>query len=90
MATPTRPRGDGAWQKLMQPAKLNARKRAECVLREAKCVAKSIGIRTALERAVASEIERMRALHESEESIRAFEAATEVHIALCGSDAGED
>ena len=43
----------------------------------------------ALEHAVAVEIDRMHALHESEEAIRAFRAATEVHIALCGPDASE-
>lgn len=77
------------WQKLIQPAKLNARKRADCVLREARCAAKPGGVRTALEHAVAVEIDRMRALHESEEAIRAFRAATEVHIALCDPDASE-
>lgn len=89
MVTQTRTRTDATWQKLMQPAKLNARKRADCVLREARCAAKPGAIRTALEQAVAIEIDRMRALHESEESVRAFRAATEVHIALCGPDAGE-
>lgn len=84
MATQIRTRTDRNLQKLLQPAKLNARKRADCVLREARCGARPGAIRTALEQAVAIEIERMRALHESEESVRAFKAATEVHIALCG------
>jgi len=81
--------GHPNWQKLLQPAKLNARKRADCVVREARCAAGPGGVRTALEHAVAVEIDRMRALHESEEAIRAFRAATEVHIALCGPDASE-
>jgi len=89
MATQIRAPTDRTWQKLLQPAKLNARKRADCVLREARCAAKPGAIRTALEQAVAIEIDRMRALHESEESVRAFKAATEVHIALCGPDAGK-
>lgn len=77
------------WQKLLQPIKLNARKRADCVLREARCVAKPGSVRVALEQAVAVEIERMRALHESEEAVRAFQAATELHIALCDEATGD-
>ncbi len=83
MTTQIGKRGQRTWQKLMQPLKLNARKRADCVLREARCAAKPGAVRTALELAVAVEIERMRALHESEEAVRAFQAATEIHIALC-------
>jgi hypothetical protein len=83
-----RTRTERTWQKLMQPAKLNARKRADCVLREARCAAKPGAIRAALDQAVAIEIDRMRALHESEDAVRAFQAATEVHIALCGPDTG--
>ena len=89
MAMQIRKPAHNNWQKLIQPAKLNARKRADCVLREARCAAKSGAVRTALEHAVAVEIDRMHALHESEEAIRAFRAATEVHIALCGPDASE-
>ena len=83
-----RKRTHGTWQKL-QPVKLNARKRAECVLREARCAARSRGVRSTLEQAVAAEIERMRALHESEEEIRTFLSATEVHIALCTPESTE-
>lgn len=86
MVTPTRTPTNKAWQKLMQPVKLNARKRADCVFREARCAAKPGAIRATLEQAVAVEIDRMRALHEPEEAVRAFQAATEVHIALCGPD----
>jgi len=85
MATQTRKRNHGTWQNLL-PIKLNARKRADCVLREARCSAKSGVVHATLEQAVAAEIERMRALQASEEAIRAFQAATEIHIALCGSD----
>ena len=76
MVMQTRKRSHGTWQKLLQPIKLNARKRADCVLREARCAAGPGAVRTALEQAVAVEIERMRALHESEEAVRAFQAAT--------------
>ena len=89
MATQTRKRNHRTWQKLLQPIKLNARKRADCVLREARCAAKPGAVRAALEQAVAVEIERMRALHESEETIGAFRAATEVHIALCEREPSE-
>jgi hypothetical protein len=83
MATPTRKRDHMTWENLLQPIKLNPRKRADCVLREARCAASPGAVRVTLEQAVAVEIERMRALHESEEAIRAFQAATAVHIALC-------
>ena len=89
MATPTRKRNHRTWQKLLQPIKLNPRKRADCVLREARCAARPGAVRAALEQAVAIEIERMRALHENEETIRAFRAATELHIALCDPDGGD-
>jgi hypothetical protein len=88
MATQIRT-GHRTWQKLLQPVKLNARKRADCVLREARCAAKPGSVRVTLEQAVAVEIERMRALHESDEAVRAFEAATELHIALCDEATGE-
>jgi hypothetical protein len=87
MATQTRKRNHRKWQELLQPIKLNARKRADCVLREARCAATSGGIRAALEQAVAFEIERMRALNESEDAVSAFRAATELHIALCDQEA---
>lgn len=89
MATHVAKQRHSSWQNLMQPVKLNARKRADCVLREARCGAETAGLRSALERAVAVEIDRMRALNESEEVIRAFQAATEVHIALCGPEGSE-
>jgi hypothetical protein len=89
MSIPPRKRSNRVWQKLMQPTKLNARKRADCVVREARCAARPGAVRSALEQAVAIEIDRMRALHESEEAVRAFQAATEVHIALCGPDSTE-
>lgn len=73
----------------MQTVKLNPRKRADCVVREARCAAKPGAIRATLQQAVMIEIERMRALHESEDAVRAFQAATEVHIALCSPDAPE-
>ncbi|MGH8713156.1 MAG: hypothetical protein ACREYB_04015 [Casimicrobiaceae bacterium] len=76
-------------QKRMQLLKLNPRKRAECVLREARCAANPGAVRLALQQAVAAEIDRMRALQESEEAVRAFQAATEIHIALCSPDAAE-
>ncbi len=88
MAKQTRKRNHGTWQNLL-PIKLNAQKRADCVLRETRCAAKSSAVRTTLEQAVAAEIQRMRALQESEEAVRAFQAATEIHIALCGSEAIE-
>jgi hypothetical protein len=89
MATQTRKRNRRTWQKLLQPIKLNARKRADCVLREARCTAPPGAVRATLEQAVAVEIERMHAMNEGEEAIRAFRAATEVHIALCDRETCE-
>ena len=89
MVTQARKRNHRTWQKLLRPIKLNPRKRADCVLREARCAAGPGAVRAALEQAIAVEIERMRALDESEEIIRAFRAATEVHIALCDAEARE-
>jgi hypothetical protein len=89
MGMQTRKRSHRTWQKLLQPVRLNARKRADCVLREALCAAKPGAVRAALEQAVALEIERMRALQASEEAVRAFRAATEVHIALCDREMRE-
>ena len=76
-------RSQESWQNQQQPPKLKARKRAECVLREVRCTAKPGAVRAALEQAVAIEIDRMRALQESEEAVQAFKTATELHIALC-------
>jgi hypothetical protein len=90
MATPTRRRNQRTWQKLLQPVKLNARKRADCVLREARCAGTPGAVRAALEHAVAIEIERMRALNESEDAVSAFRAATELHIALCDQATASD
>ena len=73
-------------QSLPRPMKLGARKRADCVLREVRCTAGHGDLRAALEHAVAAEIERMRALQESEEAVRAFTAATDLHIALCNRE----
>ena len=89
MAIQIRKRSRRSWQKLTQPIKLNARKRADCVVREAQCLAKPGEVRAALEQAVAAEIDRMRALHESEEAVRDFQAATEVHIALCAPEGNQ-
>jgi hypothetical protein len=89
MVTQTRKRNHRTWQKLLQPIKLNPRKRADCVVREALCTARPGTVRAALEQAVAVEVERMRALQENEDAVRAFRAATELHIALCDQESDE-
>jgi hypothetical protein len=89
MGTQARKRNHRTWQKLLQPIKLNPRKRADCVMREARCAARPGAVRVALEQAVAAEVERMRALQESEDAVRAFRAATELHIALCDQESDE-
>ncbi len=88
MTIPIRKQSAETWQLPPKSLKLKARKRADCVIREVKCSAKQGAVRAALERAVAAEIDRMRASQESEEAVRAFRAATDIHIALCGPDVG--
>lgn len=60
-------------------------KRLGWMLREARCIAKPGAEREILERLVQQEIDRMRALRESEETIAEFQAAAAVHVALCGA-----
>ena len=75
---------DNPWN--LPPIRIDGRKRAECVVREARCLGAPDDVRKALEQAVALELGRMRALNQSDESIRAFLSATDIHIALCGGE----
>ena len=65
------------------PPRLTAQQRASCVVREVSCKAEPGAVRPALEQAVAVELGRMRALHESDDVIHAFLAASEIHVAHC-------
>ncbi len=64
--------------------RVNAAKRMEWMLREVRCMAKPGAERETLERLLQQELERMRAVGKSAETIAEFQAAAAVHIALCG------
>jgi hypothetical protein len=63
--------------------RVNAAKRVEWMLREVRCMAKPGAERETLERLFLHEVERMRAVGKSAETIAEFQAAAAVHIALC-------
>lgn len=64
--------------------RVNVAKRVEWMLREVRCMAKPGAERETLERLFQQELERMRAVGKSAETIAEFQAAAAVHIALCG------
>jgi len=64
--------------------RVNAAKRVEWMLREVRCMAKPGAERETLERLCQQELEHLRALGKSAETIAEFHAAAAVHIALCG------
>ena len=65
--------------------RVNAAKRVGWMLREVRCMAKPGAERETLERLFQQEVERMRAVGTSAETIAEFQAATAAHIALCRS-----
>lgn len=64
--------------------RVSAAKRVEWMLREVRCMAAPGAERETLERLFQQELERMRAVGKSAETIAAFRAAAAVHIALSG------
>ena len=64
--------------------RVNVAKRVEWMLREVRCMAKPEAERETLERLFQQELEHLRALRKSAETIAEFQAAAAVHIALCG------
>ncbi len=69
--------------------RLTAQQRANCVVREVRCTAEPNAVRTALVQAFAVELNRMRASNHSDEAIRTFVAASDVHVANCDADGVE-
>ena len=65
--------------------RVNAAKRLDWMLREARCMAKPGAERETLERLVQQEAGRMGALGESAETVAEFQAAAAAQIALCDS-----
>jgi hypothetical protein len=68
-----------------QRFRMNDAKRLDCVLREARCRADATTFREKAAQAVQSEIARMRHLGATPAAIAAFQAAAEVHVALCST-----
>jgi len=76
------------WPRERRQFRLGGTKHLDCVVREARCKADASTFRETLELTLQQEIARMRDLGASPDAIAAFEAAAEVHVALCGTGAG--
>jgi hypothetical protein len=63
--------------------RVDGQKRVEWVLREVPCIAKPGAERETLELLFQQEVDRMRAVGKSEETIAEFQSAAAVQIALC-------
>ena len=63
--------------------RVNGAKRVQWMLREVHCMAKPGAERETLQRLFLHEVERMRAVGKSAETIAEFQAAAAVHIARC-------
>ena len=68
-----------------QRFRMSDAKRLDCVMREVACMADAAMFRDKAAQAVQSEIARMRHLGATAEAIAAFQAAAEVHVALCST-----
>ncbi|HEX4522464.1 MAG TPA: hypothetical protein VH704_03005 [Casimicrobiaceae bacterium] len=68
-----------------QRFRMNDAKRLDCVMREARCMADETTFREKAAQAVQTEIVRLRHLGATPATIAAFQAAAEVHVALCGT-----
>jgi hypothetical protein len=75
------------WPRERRPFRLGGAKHLDCVVREARCKADASTFRETLELTLQQEIARMRELGASPDAIAAFQAAAEVHFALCGTGA---
>lgn len=67
--------------------RLGGARHLDCVVREVRCKAADSNFRETLELTLQLEIARMRQLGASADAIAAFQAAAEVHFALCGTGA---
>lgn len=75
------------WPRDRRQFRLGGTKHLDCVVREARCRADPSSFRETLELTLQQEIARMRELGASPDAIAAFEAAAEVHFALCNTGA---
>jgi hypothetical protein len=73
------------WPRERRQFRLGGAKHLDCVVREVRCKADDSAFRETLELALQQEIARMRELGASADAIAAFQAAAEVHFALCGT-----
>lgn len=75
------------WPRERRQFRLGGAKHLDCVMREVRCKADPSAFRETLELTLQQEIARMRELGASPDAIAAFQAAAEVHFALCGTGA---
>ena len=75
------------WPRERRQFRLGGAKHLDCVVREVRCKADESTFRETLELTLQLEIARMRELGASADAIAAFQAAAEVHFALCGTSA---
>ena len=75
------------WPRERRQFRLGGAKHLDCVVREVRCRADDSTFRETLELTLQLEIARMRELGASADAIAAFQAAAEVHFALCGTGA---
>ncbi|HEX3631729.1 MAG TPA: hypothetical protein VHZ01_04415 [Casimicrobiaceae bacterium] len=73
------------WPRERRQFRLGGAKHLDCVVREARCKADPSTFRETLELTLQQEIARMRDLGASRDAIAAFQAAADVHFALCGT-----
>jgi hypothetical protein len=73
------------WPRERRQSRLGGAKHLDCVVRETRCKADPSTFRETLELTLQQEIARMRELGASPDAIAAFQAAAEVHFALCGT-----
>ena len=73
------------WPRERRQFRLGGAKHLDCVVREARCKADPSSFRETLELTLQQEIARMRELGATPDAIAAFQAAAEVHFALCGT-----
>jgi len=73
------------WPRERRQFRLGSAKHLDCVVREVRCKSADSTFGETLELTLQLEIARMRALGASPDAIAAFQAAAEVHFALCGT-----
>jgi hypothetical protein len=73
------------WRRERRQFRLGSAKHLDCVVREVRCKSADSTFGETLELTLQLEIARMRELGASADSIAAFQAAAEVHFALCGT-----